>query len=213
MTKGASVLIMDPLDSGVGASIEKAAAAKGVAGDRLRPAGARRQPQVLRQLQQRPGRHACSARAWSAASRPGRSASPNVLVMYGDPTDNNATLFAQGYNAVWPRSSSQASTSRWARPAGTWDPPTALTEFQGQYTAHPNINAVLMPNDENARADHPLPADTGRQGQDLPGDRPGRDPDRPAEHPLRLPVRHRLQADLPGGTGRRRAGACTCAPA
>jgi D-xylose transport system substrate-binding protein len=34
--------------------------------------------------------------------------------------------------------------------AGTWDPPTAETEFQGQYTAHKNINAVLMPNDENA---------------------------------------------------------------
>ena len=36
-----------------------------------------------------------------------------------------------------------------ANPAGTWDPPTALTEFQAAYTAHPNANAVLMPNDEN----------------------------------------------------------------
>ena len=35
-------------------------------------------------------------------------------------------------------------------PAGTWDPPTALTEFQQQFTAHPNINAALIPNDENA---------------------------------------------------------------
>jgi D-xylose transport system substrate-binding protein len=37
-----------------------------------------------------------------------------------------------------------------ANPAGTWDPPTALTEFQAAYTAHPNINAGLMPNDENS---------------------------------------------------------------
>jgi D-xylose transport system substrate-binding protein len=36
-----------------------------------------------------------------------------------------------------------------ANPAGTWTPATALTEFQAAYTAHPNINAGLMPNDEN----------------------------------------------------------------
>jgi D-xylose transport system substrate-binding protein len=34
--------------------------------------------------------------------------------------------------------------------AGTWDPPTALSEFQQQFTAHKNINSVLTPNDENA---------------------------------------------------------------
>jgi D-xylose transport system substrate-binding protein len=32
--------------------------------------------------------------------------------------------------------------------ADTWDPPTAETEFQEAYTAHPNINAALIPNDE-----------------------------------------------------------------
>ena len=36
-----------------------------------------------------------------------------------------------------------------SNPAGTWDPPTALSEFQQQYTAHKNINAALIPNDEN----------------------------------------------------------------
>jgi hypothetical protein len=30
---------------------------------------------------------------------------------------------------------------------GTWDPPTELTEIQQQFTAPPNINAVLTPND------------------------------------------------------------------
>ncbi len=37
-----------------------------------------------------------------------------------------------------------------AKPAGTWDPPTALTEFQQAYTAHSSTNSVLVPNDENA---------------------------------------------------------------
>ena len=35
------------------------------------------------------------------------------------------------------------------RPAGTWTPSVALTEFEQAYTANPHINAVLMPNDEN----------------------------------------------------------------
>ena len=35
-------------------------------------------------------------------------------------------------------------------PAGTWDPPTAESEFQQEFTAHKNINALLAPNDENA---------------------------------------------------------------
>ena len=57
ITKGASVLVMDPLDSGVGAKIETYAAQHGVKVidyDRLTVGGSRA---VLRQLQQRPGRH------------------------------------------------------------------------------------------------------------------------------------------------------------
>ena len=57
ITKGATVLIMDPLDSGVGAQIETYAKAHGAAVidyDRLTLGGSRA---VLRQLQQRPGRH------------------------------------------------------------------------------------------------------------------------------------------------------------
>jgi D-xylose transport system substrate-binding protein len=37
-------------------------------------------------------------------------------------------------------------------PAGTWDPPTAATTFEQQFTAHSNINAVVTPNDDNANA-------------------------------------------------------------
>jgi len=37
-------------------------------------------------------------------------------------------------------------------PAGTWTPAVAQTTFAQQYTAHPNINAVVTPNDDNANA-------------------------------------------------------------
>jgi D-xylose transport system substrate-binding protein len=35
-------------------------------------------------------------------------------------------------------------------PAGTWTPSVAESEFQQEFTAHKNINALLSPNDENA---------------------------------------------------------------
>ena len=35
-----------------------------------------------------------------------------------------------------------------AHTAGTWDPPTAETEFQAVFTAHHNVNSALIPNDE-----------------------------------------------------------------
>jgi hypothetical protein len=50
ITNGASVLLVDPLDSGSGAAIEQAAAAKD---DRLRPPHAQWQLHLLRELQQR----------------------------------------------------------------------------------------------------------------------------------------------------------------
>ena len=37
-----------------------------------------------------------------------------------------------------------------AEPAGTWTPSVALSEFQQNFTAHKNINSVLVPNDANA---------------------------------------------------------------
>jgi D-xylose transport system substrate-binding protein len=72
-----------------------------------------------------------------------------VLAMHGAVTDNNATLFGDGYNAVLDPLFTNGTYKFVGRPAGTWTPGVALTEFQQTYAAHPNINAVLMPNDEN----------------------------------------------------------------
>jgi len=147
ISKGATVLVVDALDSGVGAHIESYAKAHGVAVidyDRLVLGGSRKyyvsfnNVQVGKLIGQ--GLVSCVA-AWGVKS-------PQVIVMRGAPTDNNATLFAQGYDAVL----APKFASGWkdvSNPAGTWDPPTALSEFQQQYTAHPSINAALIPNDEN----------------------------------------------------------------
>ncbi len=149
IARGASVLIMDPLNSGVGAQIESYAKSHGVAVidyDRLTLGGSRNyyvsfnNVAVGRLIGQ--GLVSCVS-AWHVAK-------PNVLVMRGAPTDNNATLFAQGYDSVINPYFSSGKWTKAGAPAGTWDPPTAETEFQQAYTAHKNMNAVLMPNDETA---------------------------------------------------------------
>jgi D-xylose transport system substrate-binding protein len=151
MTAGATVLILDPIDKGVGKTIESAAKAKGVKVidyDRLTLGGTRdyyvsfdnvKVGQLIGQ-----GFVDCVT-AWNVAK-------PNVLVMRGDPTDNNATLFAEGYNGVLKQYFDSGKYVKVGEPAGTWDPPTAATTFQQQYTAHRNINSVVMPNDANAAA-------------------------------------------------------------
>ena len=47
--------------------------------------------------------------------------------MDGDPTDNNAKLFAQGYNGVLEPKFADGTYMKVGEPAGTWDPPTAQT--------------------------------------------------------------------------------------
>ena len=77
---------------------------------------------------------------------------PEVVVMHGAATDNNATLFAKGYNSVINPYFKSGKWMKVSKTADTWDPPTAATEFQEAYTAYPNINAALIPNDDRWRA-------------------------------------------------------------
>jgi D-xylose transport system substrate-binding protein len=149
---GASVLLVDPLDPGSGAAIESKAESQGVKVidyDRLVTGGPKdryyvsfNNVEVGKLIGQ--GMVDCID-AWKVSK-------PNILVMSGDPTDNNAKLFAQGYNGVLAPHFSDGSYVKVGAPPGTWDPPTAATTFEQQYTAHPNINAVVTPNDDNANA-------------------------------------------------------------
>src|SRR5450759_136388 len=149
---GASVLLVDPLDSGSGAAIEAKAVAAGVKVidyDRLVKGGPADRYYVsfdnvkVGQLIGA-GEVACLT-AWNVAK-------PNILVMNGDPTDNNATLFASGYHSVLDPKFTDSTYVKVGEPAGTWTPSIAATTFEQQLTAHSNINAVVTPNDDNANA-------------------------------------------------------------
>jgi D-xylose transport system substrate-binding protein len=151
ISQGASVLLVDPISSGVGASIETYAKAHGVPVidyDRLTLGGGRSyyvsfdNVAVGRLIGQ--GMDECLA-SWKVAK-------PQILVMRGAPTDNNATLFAQGYNGVLQASFDSGKYGKVGEPAGSWDPAVARTTFEQQYTAHSGINAVVTPNDDNANA-------------------------------------------------------------
>ncbi len=149
ITNGATVLLIDPEDSGTGVTVQRYAKSHGVAVvdyDRLTlgaPKGTAdyvsfNNVHVGQLIGQ--GFVSCVA-AWHVAT-------PQVVVMHGAVTDNNATLFAQGYNGVLDSYFSSGKYKLVARTAGTWTPTDALTEFEGAYTAHPNTNAAVIPNDE-----------------------------------------------------------------
>ncbi len=149
---GASVLLVDPLDAGSGAAIEAKAEAAGVKVidyDRLVTGGPADRyyvsfDNVAVGKLIGTGEVQCLT-DWKVAK-------PNILIMDGDPTDNNAKLFAQGYNGVLQPSFDSGAYVKVGEPAGTWTPSVAATTFEQQYTAHPNINAVVTPNDDNANA-------------------------------------------------------------
>jgi D-xylose transport system substrate-binding protein len=82
-----------------------------------------------------------------AAGKDPKTAS--IVYGYGDPTDGNAAMFKKGGVDVL--------TAAGAKPAaelkGTWDGPTAGTEFEQAYTTlKGKVDAVLSPNDNNADA-------------------------------------------------------------
>jgi len=149
---GATVLLVDPLDPGSGAAIEskaEAAGAKVIDYDRLVTGGPADRyyvsfdnVKVGSLIGQ--GEVDCIT-AWNVSK-------PNILIMNGDPSDNNAKLFAQGYHSVLDPKFTDGSYVKVGEPAGTWTPSVAATTFQQQQTAHKNINAVVTPNDDNANA-------------------------------------------------------------
>jgi D-xylose transport system substrate-binding protein len=67
----------------------------------------------------------------------------------GAATDNNATLFKQGYESVLTK------TKGWTKVSeqnGNWDAPTAGREFGTILAAHPKVKAVMVANDTMAGA-------------------------------------------------------------
>src|SRR6202044_1267415 len=119
ITKGATVLVVDPLDAGTGSKIESYAKQHGVAVidyDRLTLGGSRayyvsfNNVQVGKLIGQ--GLVSCVA-AWHIKK-------PQVVVMHGAVTDNNATLFAQGYDGVLNPLFKSGKWTAVTNTAGTW---------------------------------------------------------------------------------------------
>ncbi|HEX4789555.1 MAG TPA: substrate-binding domain-containing protein [Actinospica sp.] len=151
-TEHVQVLIIDPLNTTVGASIEKEAHAAGVKTidyDRL-DTGASPDYYVsynnteVGQLQ---------GQALVAAAKADGITKPDVAILDGATTDHNAVLFNQGYMSVltplinagtWKESGEQWVTN--------WDNPTAGTDFMSMYNKDHNINVVMVANDGMANA-------------------------------------------------------------
>lgn len=152
ISSGASVLLVDPLDPGSGAAIEQKALDAGlkvIDYDRLVTGGPQDRYYVSFdnvKVGELIGQGFVDCvDAWKVSD-------PNVLVMAGDPKDNNAKLFKQGYMSVLDPKFSDKTFVNAGEPAGTWDPQTAATTFEQQFTANPKINSVVTPNDDNANA-------------------------------------------------------------
>jgi D-xylose transport system substrate-binding protein len=79
---------------------------------------------------------------------------PQFIEMHGAPTDNNATLFTQGYDSVLNPLEKSGKIKRLVNTAGTWNPttpkPDALDEFEAAYqSTGQKANSAVIPNDEN----------------------------------------------------------------
>jgi len=154
---GDKVLIMDPLDATTGITIEQDASKAGVKVvdyDRLTVGGTAQYYVSFNNV----AVGTLIGQGELACIKSEKVKTPLVYVMNGSTTtDNNAVLFAQGYDAVLNKAGYKASVGGSGNSktvnetgTGTWTPSQALTDFQGAYSTNSKINAVVTPNDENA---------------------------------------------------------------
>ena len=139
------------LDSDSGAPVQKKAKAAGIKTidyDRLTLGGG---ADVLRVVRQRQGRRAAGRRADQVPAAPARRR-PRSSRSTVRPTDNNATLFKQGYDdALDPKSRGLEDGRRPAVP--NWDNAQAATIFEQLLTAAGGkVDGVLVANDGMAAA-------------------------------------------------------------
>lgn len=157
ITAGATVLIMDPLNSTVGSQIQQLAQSKGVkviSYDRATFTGTNTYYVSFDNVQVGEligkGFVQCVS-DWGVKD-------PQVFVLHGGQnSDPNAVSFAQGYNdAVWGKKEANvdagATNSQGMKLVGEqvatdWKNDVGQQIFQQQFTAHPNINATIEAND------------------------------------------------------------------
>jgi D-xylose transport system substrate-binding protein len=145
---GIKVLVVVNLDQASGAAIEKQAAKAGVIPvdyDRLTPGGGAAVYVSFNNVSvgQVQGTTLTQCPQVKSLSK------VQYVDIDGAPTDNNATLFAQGYDGVLGKKS---GWTRVAKQTGNWDGPTAGRVFNQMLGAHPGIKAVMVANDTMAQA-------------------------------------------------------------
>jgi D-xylose transport system substrate-binding protein len=150
LTNGAKVILLVNLDSGSGAAIQKAAVAKKaqvIDYDRLTLKGAASYYVSFNNVSvgklQGQGLVNCLTSSGAIKNK------PVVATLNGSPTDNNATLFAQGYNSIVnPKYKNGTIKKGPNQSVPAWDNQKALTIFQGMLTqTKNNIQGVLAAND------------------------------------------------------------------
>jgi D-xylose transport system substrate-binding protein len=147
IAQGAKVLLLVNLDSGSGAAIEKNAAASGVKTidyDRLTLGGSASvyvsfNNVTVGQLQGQGLVKCLQAKGYTK---------PKVAELNGSPTDNNATLFAQGYNSVLnPLYANGTFVKGPNQSVPQWNNQQGGVIFEGMLTTNPDIKGVLSAND------------------------------------------------------------------
>ncbi|KAA0927002.1 MULTISPECIES: sugar ABC transporter substrate-binding protein [Streptomyces] len=147
ITSGVNVLVIVNLDSGTGKAVLDKAKAQGVATidyDRLTLGGSAQYyvsfDNVAVGKLQGEGLSKCLSDM--------KAKKPIVATLNGSPTDNNATLFARGYNSVLdPQYESGAYVKGPNQSVPDWDNAQAATIFEQMYTSEPKIGGVLAAND------------------------------------------------------------------
>ncbi|MFC5666772.1 sugar ABC transporter substrate-binding protein [Kitasatospora misakiensis] len=165
ITNGVNVLIIVNLDSGTGKAVLDKAKSQGVATidyDRLTLGGSAQYYVSFDNVQvgklQGQGLTKCLSEAGAK--------NPVVAELNGSPTDNNATLFAKGYNSVLdPLFASGEYTKGPNQSVPNWEGPQAQTIFEQMYTSQPNIAGVLAANDTLATSAIAVLRKNHRNGQ------------------------------------------------
>jgi D-xylose transport system substrate-binding protein len=146
---GAGVILEVDLDSASGAQIEKLDTSKGVVPidyDRLTQGGGA--AYYVSYDNVKVGED--QATALTQCSEVAGKTSVGYVEIDGASTDNNATLFAQGYNSVL------SKTPGWKKlndGNGNWSATTATSVFQNQFGKYGSqINAVMVANDTMAQS-------------------------------------------------------------
>jgi len=152
ITQGASVIVIADLDSGSGAAIEANAKSQGIVSidyDRLTLKGDASYYVSFDNV----GVGKLQGDGLVAAIKDWGVKNPVIFELGGSPTDNNGTLFEQGYDSVLqPLYDAKTATLASRIRVPNWDNQQGGTMFEQGLQANSAINAVLAANDGLAQA-------------------------------------------------------------